>query len=259
MEVDSISTAIQLDSSFKRVRFRMSAYSITTVLSRVLPGDVARQLVSEIRVFLKRSLYNRSSLRRLASLDGCRVNVGCGDRPTPGWINLELRSASNIHFWDCRRGLPFSDNAVKAIYAEHAFEHFDLDAEGKPFLRESLRCLRPGGVLRVVVPDAGAYLRAYGQAWESLASIRQLEAWKQGWRDPWLGDVYSTQMQLINAVFRQHGEHKYAYDRETLVLILRQAGFSQVIPQRFGVSIDRDMAPDSEARKTESLYIEAVK
>jgi hypothetical protein len=66
-------------------------------------------------------------------------------------------------------------------------------------------------------------------------------------------------MRLINAVFRQHGEHKYAYDAETLVLILRQAGFSQVIPQTFGVSIDPDMAPDSEARKTERLYIEAVK
>jgi hypothetical protein len=100
-EGDSISTAIQLDSSFRRVRFRMSAYSITTVLSRVVPCDVARDLVSEMHVFLKRSLYNRSSLCRLTSLDSCGVNVGCGDRPTPGWINLELQSAPNIHFWDC--------------------------------------------------------------------------------------------------------------------------------------------------------------
>lgn len=237
----------------------MSAYSIKNVLDHVLPGDLAHQLVSEMHIFLKRVLYSRSSSRRLASLVGCRVNIGCGDRPTPGWINLELRSASNVHFWDCRRGLPFSDNAVNTIYAEHAFEHFDLDAEGKRFLQEALRCLRPGGVLRVVVPDAGAYLRAYGETWEPLASMRQLEARKQGWRDPWLGDIYSTQMQLINAVFRQHGEHKYAYDEETLVLILRQTGFARVIPQRYGVSIDADMAPDSESRKTESLYVEAVK
>jgi predicted SAM-dependent methyltransferase len=155
--------------------------------------------------------------------------------------------------------LPFSDNAVNAIYAEHAFEHFDPDAEAMFFLRESLRCLRPGGVLRVVVPDAGAYLRAYGRTWDPLASMRQLESRKEGWRDPWLGDVYRTQMQLINAVFRQHGEHKYAYDEETLLLILRHTGFSRVILQRFGVSIDPDMAPDSESRKTESLYVDAVK
>jgi hypothetical protein len=94
---------------------------------------------------------------------------------------------------------------------------------------------------------------------EPLDAMRQLEAKQGGWHDPWLDEIYQTQMQLVNAVFRQHGEHKYAYDEETLQLILRPAGFSRVLPQRFGISIDRDMAPDSEARKTESLYVEAVK
>ena len=237
----------------------MSGYSMTTALTRVFPGDVARHLVSEMRVFLRRAAYTRSSLRKLAGLEGCRVNIGCGDHPTPGWVNLELRASSNVHFWDCRRGLPFSDGAVVAIYSEHLFEHFDPETEARLFLRECLRCLQPGGVLRVVVPDVGAYLRAYGHAWEPLAGMRQLEAKQEGWHDPWLGEVYQTQMQLINAVFRQHGEHKYEYDEETLVLILRQAGFSHVIPQHFGISIDPHMVPDSEARKTESLYVDALK
>jgi predicted SAM-dependent methyltransferase len=237
----------------------MSGYSTTTALTRVFPGDVARQVVFEMQIFLRRAVYMRSSLRHLAGLEGCRVNIACGDHPTPGWVNLELRPSSNVHFWDCRRGLPFSDGAVAAIYSEHAFEHFDPDTEVKLFLGECLRCLKPSGVLRVVVPDVGAYLRAYGHAWEPLAAMRQLEAKQGGWHDPWLDEIYQTQMQLVNAVFRQHGEHKYAYDEETLLLILRQAGFSRVLPQRFGISIDRDMAPDSEARKTESLYVEAVK
>jgi hypothetical protein len=66
-------------------------------------------------------------------------------------------------------------------------------------------------------------------------------------------------MELINAVFRQRYEHKYAYDEETLILIFREVGFSRVIAQAFGVSIDPEMAPDSEPRRTESLYLEAVK
>jgi predicted SAM-dependent methyltransferase len=237
----------------------MSQSSITSALTRVLPGDVARHLVFEMRIFLRRARYTRSSLRQLAGLEGCRVNIGCGDQPTPGWVNLELRPSSNVHFWDCRRGLPFSDGAVVAIYSEHTFEHFDPDTEGKLFLRECLRCLKSGGVLRLVVPDVGTYLRAYGYAWGPLAAMRQLEAKQGGWHDPWLGELYRTQMQLMNAVFRQHGEHKYAYDEETLVLVLRQAGFSRVLPQQFGISIDRHMAPDSKARKTESLYVDAVK
>ena len=182
-----------------------------------------------------------------------------GGRPTPDWINLDLQPAPGCVFWDCRRGLPFSDNAVTSIYSEHTFEHFDLETEAKAFLRECRRCLRPGGVLRLVVPDAGAYLRAYGQTWTPLAAMRPLEPTAEGWRDTWLGDVYQTQMQLINAVFRQGEEHKYAYDEETLIQILREAGFSRIIPQKFAVSVDEQMAPDNEARRTESLYMEALK
>jgi hypothetical protein len=107
----------------------MGGHSIATALTRVFPGDVARHVVSEMQVFLRRAVYTRPSLRQLATLEGRRVNIGCGDRPTPGWINLELRPSSNAHFWDYRRGLPFSDGAVAAIYSEHIFEHFDPDRQ----------------------------------------------------------------------------------------------------------------------------------
>jgi predicted SAM-dependent methyltransferase len=35
--------------------------------------------------------------------------------------------------------------------------------EAKHFLRECLRCLKPQGVLRIVVPDTGEYLRLYAK------------------------------------------------------------------------------------------------
>src|SRR5260370_42394028 len=118
-----------------------------------------------------------------------------------------------------------------------------MESEGRPFLREAWRCLRPGGVIRVVVPDAGAYLRAYGEDWASLAAIRGLEPTEKGWRDPWLGENYQTKMQLINAVFRQGNKHLYAYDQETFVLILTEAGFSREIQQDLRRTADADMAP----------------
>ena len=52
-------------------------------------------------------------------------------------------------------------------------------------------------------------------------------------------------MQFMNAVFRQGYEHKYAYDAETLVFVMREAGFAAAMVQQFGVSIDPEMAPDS--------------
>jgi predicted SAM-dependent methyltransferase len=238
---------------------------VTAALSSVLPSRIASEVAVELGFSVRRALYSRSTRRRLAGLDGCRVNIGFGYRPTPGWVNIELGSTfPDFYFWDCRRGLPFSDNKVAAIYSEHVFEHFDPEIDAALFLRECLRCLRPGGVLRIVVPDAEAYLRAYGGRWERLAVMHPLEQSQEGWRDKepnYKGQktVYRTQMQLINEVFRQGYQHKYAYDEETLVLALRAAGFSQVIPQSFGVSLDLDMAPDNEARQAHSLYIEAVK
>jgi predicted SAM-dependent methyltransferase len=203
-------------------------------------------------------LSAHSVRRKLISKKGSRVNIGCGDHPTEGWVNLDVAYHPGVYFWDCRSGLPFSDGAVAAIYSEHFLEHLDLENEARPFLRECLRCLKPGGVLRIVVPDAGAYLRAYNGHWETLAKMRPLDRTNDGWRDGCLGTVYQTQMQFLNAIFRQGYEHKYAYDDETLILLMREAGFRNVIAQQFGVSLDPKMAPDREARRMESLYIEAV-
>jgi len=89
--------------------------------------------------------------------------------------------------------------------------------------------------------------------------MRPLDRTANGWRDRWLRQIYQTKMQFMNAIFRQGYEHKYAYDDETLILILRETGFPHAVVQQFGISIDSKMAPDSDDRRTESLYVEAVK
>jgi SAM-dependent methyltransferase len=233
--------------------------AIKRLMAKALPVHLVDQVTSELRLAAKRIFTAPRVRRRLISQKDRRVNIGCGTNPTPGWINLDLVSHPNVYFWDCRSGLPFSDAAVAAIYSEHFFEHLDAETEARPFLRECLRCLQPEGVLRLVVPDAGAYLRAYSGPWEPLAEMRPLDRIVDGWRDKRLGWIYQTKMQFMNAIFRQRAEHKYAYDAETLVLVMREAGFVDVVVQQFGVSLDSKMAPDSNDRRTESLYVEAVK
>ena len=60
-------------------------------------------------------------------------------------------------------------------------------------------------------------------------------------------------------VFRQHGEHKFAYDFETLRLALETAGFMSVFKQAFSRSLMSDLCIDAERRASESLYVEAQK
>src|SRR5690349_13680690 len=82
----------------------------------------------------------------------------------PGFVR-----SSDVYFWDCRRGLPFQNKTVAAIYSEHSFEHLEVEPEAKLLLRECLRRLVPGGVLRLAVPDARAYIKSYGKDWETFA------------------------------------------------------------------------------------------
>jgi SAM-dependent methyltransferase len=233
--------------------------AIKRLMAKALPDYLVNQVTTELRLATRRMFTAPSVRRSLGSENGCRVNIGCGKNPIQGWINLDVVSYPGVYFWDCRSGLPFSDAAVAAIYSEHFFEHLDAEREARAFLRECLRCLQPQGVLRLVVPDAGAYLRAYTGPWEVLAEIRPLDRTADGWRDKRLGWIYQTKMQFMNAIFRQRTEHKYAYDAETLVLVMREAGFVDVVVQQFGLSIDPKMALDSYDRRTESLYVEAVK
>ena len=234
--------------------------AVRGVLSPVFPPPLMRWAAFEVSSFLKSLRFSRATARRYRGRSGLRVNVGCGSQPTGGWINLDVGTHPGVDFWDCRKGLPFADGTVLAIFTEHFVEHLEYPDEVHRFLAECHRCLADKGVLRVIVPDAGLYLRLYADGgWERMAEVRPLKAAEGCYQDYWLGDRYATRMQFINAIFRQGGEHRYAYDDETMARVLTSAGFTNVVRSGFGESSDPAMAPDTPERKNESLYFEASK
>jgi predicted SAM-dependent methyltransferase len=229
-------------------------------LRRTVPDSLLSQMAFELRESFKSAVKSRATAKRYREMDGIRVNVGCGGRPTSGWVNLDMLADPRIDYWDCRKELPFRDGAVAAIYTEHFLEHLEYGDEARKFLQNCRRCLSDTGVLRIVVPDAAPYLKLYtNDDWEGLTKLRPLTKDGNYYRDYWLGNLYSTKMELINALFRQNGEHKYAYDAETLIQLLRSVGFSRVTQMSFGDSLDPAMPPDTPERQSESLYVEATK
>ena len=62
--------------------------------------------------------------------------------------------------WDIRRGLPFPDATIDACYASHVVEHL-RPIEAHNLLGHMHRVLRPGGTVRLVVPDLEGIARAY--------------------------------------------------------------------------------------------------
>jgi SAM-dependent methyltransferase len=110
-----------------------------------------------------------------------RLQLGCGARYHPAWINLDLHPQhASVGQHDVTRPLPFPDGHFDAVYHAHLLEHLPR-AEALPFLRECWRVLRPGGVLRVVVPDleqiARLYLAALDDAWQGDSDAARRHAW----------------------------------------------------------------------------------
>jgi len=194
----------------------------------------------------------RRRLSQLAARRGLLVNVACGPHVLEGFINLDLHpAAAAVIAWDCRTRLPLGDASAAGIRAEHFIEHLEAREELPSFLADCFRALQPGGVLRAIVPDAGRFLHAYcdpaTDAFHALAVP-----------DPFPDDL-PTRMDVINHVFHQWHEHRWAYDFETIAHRLRRAGFSAVAQTRFRCSTLPALAADRDVHAPYSLYVDAVK
>jgi len=89
------------------------------------------------------------------------VNIGCGSTWHPAWMNLDVRPPNGqVQAWDVSKGLPFGNNEVDACYASHLLEHLSR-GQARALLQESRRVLRPGGIIRLAVPDLEAITREY--------------------------------------------------------------------------------------------------
>jgi predicted SAM-dependent methyltransferase len=215
------------------------------------PSDVWRRAVHTIvppagrpllRRLLTRAVAPRARRRaaKLSKRAPLRLNLGSAKARLPGWVNVDLIGDGADLAWDLTKPLPLLNGSVDAIFHEHVLEHFELPA-AISLLRESHRLLTPGGILRIGVPNFGAYLRAYQEADSSfLQTIRPDRP---------------TKLLAVQEVFFDSG-HRSAYDFETLALLLIVSGFHSVERRAFGESLLQP-CPDSHHRRQETLYVEA--
>ncbi|HZG38660.1 MAG TPA: methyltransferase domain-containing protein [Nodosilinea sp.] len=89
------------------------------------------------------------------------LNLGCGTRFHPDWVNLDsIAHSPDIIKHNLQKGIPFDDASFDVVYHSHVLEHFS-QAAGQQFIHECYRVLRPQGILRVVVPDLEQIARTY--------------------------------------------------------------------------------------------------
>jgi predicted SAM-dependent methyltransferase len=109
------------------------------------------------------------------------LNLGCGGRHHPEWINVDSHSTGpGVMVHDLESPFPFEDSEFDAVYHSHLLEH--LPKRRAPlFLRECYRVLKPGGILRVVVPDLEQIARLYLQYLEKAMKGEEEAQYRYEW------------------------------------------------------------------------------
>ena len=236
------------------------------------------------------------------------VNLGSSARVAPGWNNVDFSlivrlaryqrlcgilhrrglisndryerirklDPASVTCWDLRRGVPFAGGTFDVVYHSHVLEHIDREA-APGFLRECLRVLRPGGTLRVVVPDLEALTRSYlaivdrlpngATAAEHRFATEQIfdqmivRTPKNRLHQPRV--VRALENVLIGDTARSGVLHRWMYDRFSLGALLREVGFVDVTgfdarTSRIAgwSSFHLDTDPDGSIYKPGSLYME---
>ena len=224
------------------------------VATRLFSRQFVQAVRSELAVQVARArCHVPDNRRRVRALRGARslsLNLGAGFHRKDGWtpIDLMVDPPDGIR-WDVRWGLPLDDGSVRRIHCEHFIEHLRLPDEVMPVLAECQRVLEPGGELRIIVPDAARYIRAYaGRDAAFFDAMRDLGGAAQ---------PFETDIEIVNQAFRMGGDHQFAWDLPVMRRRLEEAGFEHV--QETGYDPVRFIDQGDEWRRRESLYVVAYK
>lgn len=135
-----------------------------------------------------------------------KLHLGCGKRYIPGFVHIDAIPFDHVDHVASIDNLSFiPDNSVDTIYNCHVLEHFKRRDTVK-VLKEWYRVIKPGGILRVSVPDFQPIAALYCKH-QDLKMV--------------LGPLYGGQDYLYNI-------HYNVFDFITLKNYLIEAGFESV-------------------------------
>jgi SAM-dependent methyltransferase len=171
----------------------------------------------------------------------------------PGWVVTNVNAVTR-NYLDATKRWPLEDGSVSHIYSDNVIEHLPLEAT-RALLREAYRCLRPGGVMRLITPDVRAHAEMYlsgSSALDSAAAVHYRE----------LGLVVEHPIDVLRIPIGAFGHHAgYVFDFETLRAELERVGFTSVTRAPTGHS-DHPELDGLDLRATEGgaqLAVEATR
>jgi len=199
-----------------------------------------------------------------------KVNLGCGLHCSSGWLNIdgsltsllgtnmtllnkviykvagssayysfndfnEVIKNKKLYWRDLTDKIPLTDNSIDIVFSSHFLEHL-TKTKGEQFLNDIYRIMKPGGLVRILVPDLDLAIQKFNQ-----------------------GKINETlDLFFYTSEEADFSAHKYNYTFGSLKTKLEDIGFKNVVRQ----SHQKGECPDIEyldVYPDHSLYVEAKK
>jgi len=130
------------------------------------------------------------------------------------------------------------------------FEHLCRDG-AKLFLKDALRVLDNGGVLRVSVPDLQHFINNYIAKKDANEFMSKMHV---------SAPPLNSLRQKLLLFFVGYRHHQWMYDGVSLSKLMLESGFKDVIVQNAGETcIKNFIGLNLFEREEESVYVEAIK
>ncbi|WP_102222795.1 methyltransferase domain-containing protein [Acidimangrovimonas sediminis] len=119
-------------------------------------------------------LLDEAKVERMRGEGNLRLNLGCGHITLEGYVNVDMRELPNVDIKSNVGELPFEEGSVDEIFSSHLVEHFPQEALRRKLLPHWFACLKPGGKLSAITPDATAMISAAGAGTYGFEDFREV-------------------------------------------------------------------------------------
>jgi SAM-dependent methyltransferase len=163
---------------------------------------------------------------------------------------IDFCKHEDVRWADVTNRIPEPDASVQVVYSSHMLEHLTPEG-GARFLREAMRVLRPGGVLRLAVPDLRYFVDNYLRDGDAAIFMSDLYVIPP--------QATSLRLKLLYLLVGDR-RHKVMFDAPALCRLLAEHGYESPTAIESGTTMIEDPGLlDLSERAPESLFVEARK